>query len=95
MDARIWKSESDGQHPDADVQRQLWEDTDVKLRAMVKRGVRRNMTSDRRVRSGCGEFEEISAIIRCILLAILLSVGSRVQSPGAMNVLERSQHCLP
>ena len=45
MDARVWNSESDGQHPDADVQRQLWADTDVKLRAMVRRGVRRNITT--------------------------------------------------
>ena len=33
-------SESDGQHLDADVQRQFRADTDVKLRAMVRRGVR-------------------------------------------------------
>ncbi len=45
-DARVWKSESDGQHSDPDVQRQFrveFEDTDVKPRAMVNRDVRRNM----------------------------------------------------
>ena len=54
MDARIWKSESDGQHPDPDVQRQLWADIDAKLRAMVKRGERRSMTA-----SWSGEVEGI------------------------------------
>ena len=43
MDARIWNSESDGQHSDPDVQRQSRADIDVKLRAMVKRGERRSM----------------------------------------------------
>ena len=54
MDSRIWKSESDGQHPDPDVQRQLWADTDVKLRAMIRRGERRSMTT-----SSSGEVEGI------------------------------------
>jgi len=54
LDARIWNSESDGQHLDPDVQRQLWADTDVKLRAMVKRGQRRNMAT-----SSSGEVERI------------------------------------
>ena len=45
MDARIWKSESDGQHSDPDVQRQSRADIDVRLRAMVKRGERRNMAT--------------------------------------------------
>jgi len=45
FDARALNSESDGQHPDPDVQRQLWADIDVKLRAIVKRGERRNMTT--------------------------------------------------
>ena len=42
---RDWNSESDGQHPDPDVQRQLWIDNDVKPRAMVRRGERRNITT--------------------------------------------------
>jgi len=54
LDARIWNSESDGQHPDPDVQRQLRADIDVKLRAIVKRGERRNMTT-----SPSGEVEGI------------------------------------
>ena len=45
MDARIWNSELDGQHSDPDVQRQLWADIDAKLRAMVKRGERRNIAT--------------------------------------------------
>ena len=47
LDARVWNSEFDGQHADPDVQRQLWvgfEDTNVKLRATVRRDARGNMT---------------------------------------------------
>ncbi len=43
-DARVWNSESGGQQPDPDVQRQFLENTGVKARAMVSRGVRSNMT---------------------------------------------------
>jgi len=35
----------DGQHLDPNVQRQFRADTDVKLRAMVRRGERRNMAT--------------------------------------------------
>jgi len=49
-DARVWKSESDGQHidTDPDVQRQFrveFENTDVKQRAVTIRDVRRNLTT--------------------------------------------------
>jgi len=43
-DARVWNLESDGQQSDPDVQRQFLENTGVKARAIVSRGVRNNMT---------------------------------------------------
>lgn len=46
MDARVLNSESDGQHLDPDVQRQLlvgFEDTDGKLRTIARKSVRGNM----------------------------------------------------
>ena len=49
-EARVWNSESDGQHSDPYVQRQFpvdREDTDVKPRAMVNRDVRRTVTVQR------------------------------------------------
>ena len=50
-DARVWNLESDGQQSDPDVQRQFLENTGVKARAIVSRGVRNNMT----VQSGWGD----------------------------------------
>ena len=48
FDARVWNSESGGQHSDPDVQRQFWagfDATDVKPSAIVNREeVRKSMT---------------------------------------------------
>ena len=76
MDARVLNSESDGQHPDPDVQRQLWADTDIKLRVMVRRGARRNMAT-----SPPGEAEGIYRMNLTICRELRASVGE-------MNMLE-------
>jgi len=80
LDARVWNSESDGQHSDPDVQRQFCADTDVKLRAMVRRGVRRNMTAQSIW--GVERFDDSGRIYKIDFTTC------REQSPGEINLPE-------